>query len=87
MNDFKTNISILTNLCPTHLDYHGSYKSYRNVKLKIFNHIYENYIKYFEPNFSFLKTTGYLRCYKAWLAPYKHIIFKNYIKKIPDLPT
>lgn len=38
MNDFKTNISILTNLCPTHLDYHGSYKSYKNVKHKIFNH-------------------------------------------------
>lgn len=36
--DFKTDISVLTNLCPTHLDYHGSYESYKNVKHKIFNH-------------------------------------------------
>ena len=38
MDDFKTDISILTNLCPTHLDYHGSYEAYKNVKHKIFNH-------------------------------------------------
>ena len=36
--DFKTDISILTNLCPTHLDYHGSYEKYKSVKKKIFNH-------------------------------------------------
>ena len=36
--DFKTDISVLTNLCPTHLDYHGSYESYKNVKKKIFNY-------------------------------------------------
>lgn len=38
MKDFKTDISILTNLCPTHLDYHGSYEAYKSVKHKIFNH-------------------------------------------------
>lgn len=38
MNDFKTDISIMTNLCPTHLDYHGSYEAYKNTKKKIFNH-------------------------------------------------
>ena len=38
MYDFKTDISVLTNLCPTHLDYHGSYENYKNVKRKIFNH-------------------------------------------------
>ena len=36
--DFKTDISVLTNLCPTHLDYHGSYEKYKAVKKKIFNH-------------------------------------------------
>lgn len=36
--DFKTDISILTNLCPTHLDYHGSYEAYKNTKKKIFAH-------------------------------------------------
>ena len=37
-HDFKTNISVLTNLCPTHLDYHGSYETYKSVKKKIFSH-------------------------------------------------
>ncbi len=35
--DFKTNISVLTNICPTHLDYCGNYENYMNVKKKIFN--------------------------------------------------
>ncbi len=38
LHDFKTDISIITNICPTHLDYHGSYENYKNVKKKIFNH-------------------------------------------------
>ncbi len=37
--DFKTNISVLTNICPTHLDYHGSYDKYKLAKKNIFlNH-------------------------------------------------
>lgn len=36
--DFKTDISILTNICPTHLDYHGNYENYKTVKKKIFNY-------------------------------------------------
>ncbi len=36
--DFKTDYSILTNLCPTHLDFHGTYENYKNTKKKIFNH-------------------------------------------------
>ena len=38
MYEFKTNISILTNLYKNHLDFHGSYEVYKNVKKKIFNH-------------------------------------------------
>ena len=38
LTDFKTDYSVLTNLCPTHLDFHGSYENYINVKKKIFNH-------------------------------------------------
>lgn len=39
LHDFKTNISVLTNICPTHLDYHGTYEHYKNTKRKIFaNH-------------------------------------------------
>ena len=36
-HDFKTNISVLTNLYHTHLDYHGTYENYINTKKKIFN--------------------------------------------------
>lgn len=38
MYDFKTNISVLTNLSEVHLDFHGSYDIYKNIKKKIFNH-------------------------------------------------
>ncbi len=37
MSKFKTNISLLTNICPTHLDFHENYDAYKNVKKKIFN--------------------------------------------------
>lgn len=37
IHDFKTNISVLTNVCPTHLDYHGTYEHYKMTKKKIFN--------------------------------------------------
>lgn len=36
-HDFKTDYSILTNICPTHLDYHGTYEHYKMTKKKIFN--------------------------------------------------
>lgn len=36
--DFKTNISIMTNLSEVHLDFHGDYETYKNVKKKIFAH-------------------------------------------------
>ena len=35
--DFKCNIGVITNLCPTHLDFHGSYENYKLVKKKVFN--------------------------------------------------
>ena len=37
LNSFKTDISVLTNICPTHLDYHGTYEAYKKTKRKIFN--------------------------------------------------
>ncbi|WP_160687979.1 UDP-N-acetylmuramoyl-L-alanine--D-glutamate ligase [Clostridium sp. C2-6-12] len=36
--DFKTNISVLTNLSEAHLDFHGTYENYKLMKKKIFNH-------------------------------------------------
>lgn len=37
MYDFKTNVSVLTNITPTHLDFHKSYEAYQMTKKKIFN--------------------------------------------------
>ena len=37
MNHFKTNVSILTNLTPTHIDFLDTYENYKNTKKKIFN--------------------------------------------------
>ena len=37
MYDFKTNGSVLTNITPTHLDFHKSYEVYQMTKKKIFN--------------------------------------------------
>lgn len=39
MEKFKTNISVLTNISKTHIDFHDSYEKYKSVKKKIFqNH-------------------------------------------------
>ena len=44
MYNFKTNVSVLTNITPTHLDFHDSYETYKNMKKKIFNnHTSNNY--------------------------------------------
>lgn len=37
IHDFKTDISVLTNIFPTHLDYHGTYEHYKMTKKNIFN--------------------------------------------------
>lgn len=36
--NFKTDISVLTNLSEAHLDFHGSFDNYKNMKKRIFNH-------------------------------------------------
>ena len=38
MYDFKTDISVFTNVSPTHLDFHNSYDEYKQMKMRIFNH-------------------------------------------------
>ena len=37
MYDFKSNISVLTNLSEVHIDFHGTYENYKNTKKRIFN--------------------------------------------------
>ena len=38
MYDFKTNISVLTNISQVHLDFHHDFDQYKEMKKKIFNH-------------------------------------------------
>ena len=37
MYKFKTNVSVVTNITPTHLDFHDSYDRYKAIKHRIFN--------------------------------------------------
>lgn len=36
--EFKTNLSVMTNLSEAHIDFHGSYEAYKAMKKRIFNH-------------------------------------------------
>ncbi|NLW03401.1 MAG: UDP-N-acetylmuramoyl-L-alanine--D-glutamate ligase [Clostridiaceae bacterium] len=36
--EFKTHISVMTNLSEAHIDFHGSYETYKSMKKRIFNH-------------------------------------------------
>jgi UDP-N-acetylmuramoylalanine--D-glutamate ligase len=38
VKEFKTNISVMTNLSEAHIDFHGSYENYKSMKKRIFNH-------------------------------------------------
>ena len=44
MYNFKSDISVLTNLSEVHIDFHDTYLNYKNVKKKIFNNHTENNI-------------------------------------------
>jgi len=65
--DFKTDYSLLTNLCPTHLDFHGNYDNYMNVKKKIFKHHSINDKAYINlKNEDSLKITNDIESYKIY---------------------
>ena len=38
LSDFKTNVSVLTNISEAHIDHVGSFENYLNIKKRIFNH-------------------------------------------------
>ena len=39
MYEFKTNVSVLTNIFPVHIDFHDSFERYKEMKKKIFNNM------------------------------------------------
>jgi len=50
MYDFKSDISVLINLSEVHIDFHGTYKKYKNIKKKIFNNHDKNSIAILNKN-------------------------------------
>lgn len=78
--DFKTNISVMTNLCPTHLDYHGSYEAYKNTKKKIFlPHTKEDIAIINEANYDSLELTKDILSIKYYFNSKENYIKDNYI--------
>lgn len=78
--DFKTNISVMTNLCPTHLDYHGSYEAYKNTKKKIFlPHTKEDIAIINEANYDSLELTKDILSTKYYFNNKENYIKDNYI--------
>ena len=80
LHDFKTDISILTNICPTHLDYHGTYEHYMDTKKKIFNHHTKNEIAIInKANADSLKITEDILSTKIYFNDNKNYIDDKYI--------
>ena len=80
LHDFKTDISILTNICPTHLDYHGTYEHYMDTKKKIFNHHTKNEIAIInKANADSLKITKDILSTKIYFNDNKNYIDDKYI--------
>lgn len=79
-HDFKTDISILTNVCPTHLDYHGTYEHYMNTKKNIFNnHTSKDLAIINEDNIDACKITKNINSTKVYFSK-KDITCKAYLK-------
>ena len=90
MVDFKTDISILTNLCPTHLDYHGSYEAYKTVKKKIFNHHTKEDIAIINAaNYDSMELTKDILSTKYYFNSEDNYIKDNkiYVDKLPVINT
>lgn len=69
MYDFKTNISVLTNISPTHLDFHDSYDTYKNIKKRIFNnHTNKDIAIINNDNDESLKLTTDIRSHKLYFG-------------------
>lgn len=75
MYDFKTNVSVLTNITPTHLDFHASYDVYKSMKKKIFNHhTKKDYAIINSSNEESLKVTSDINSTKLYYGPDKEDI-------------
>lgn len=90
MYDFKTNISIMTNICPTHLDYHGSYEAYKNTKKKIFNnHTREDIAIINKANYDSMALTNDIPSTKYYFNDEENYIKDGliYVDNVPVIDT
>ncbi len=70
-HDFKTDISVLTNICPTHLDYHGSYEHYMMTKKNVFNNHTEKEIAIInKDNEDACKVSGDIKSTKVYFSKF-----------------
>ena len=70
--DFKTDIGILTNLTPVHLDHFKTYENYQRCKKKIFNHHTQNDLAILNGNNQdVLNLTSYIKSTKVYFSSNK----------------
>lgn len=73
MYSFKTNVSVLTDIYPTHLDFHDSYERYKEIKKRIFNNHTNNDIAIINAdNEESLKVTENIISSKVYFSKEKH---------------
>lgn len=81
MYDFKTDISVLINLYEAHLDLHGTYETYKNVKKRIFNHhTNKDYAILNMDNDDVMELTKDIKSTKSYFSSKKKDIDGSYIK-------
>lgn len=69
MYEFHPNIAVLTNLSEVHLDFHGDYKTYKNVKKKLFQNMTTHDIAILNhDNYDVMELTSDLQCKKLYFS-------------------
>ena len=69
MYEFHPNIAVLTNLSEVHLDFHGDYKTYKNVKKKLFQNMTTHDIAILNhDNYDVMELTSDLKCKKLYFS-------------------
>lgn len=69
MYEFHPNIAVLTNLSEVHIDFHGDYQTYKNVKKKLFQNMTSHDIAILNhDNYDVMELTSDLKCKKLYFS-------------------